>query len=127
MNSEGAAYDELCCYAIGYGEASFIHQHVVDAFAAQTADEHTKPIALTFALVGLYLHVENQLPGKQVQWAHMSLARQKRPWPVFVLPRDRRAMTVADVVAAPAGPERDQTIDACCGSVWEACREATRQ
>jgi hypothetical protein len=123
MNSERAAYDELCCYTIAHGAASFIHQHVVDAFAAQTANEHTKPIALTFALVGLHLHVEKQFSGRQVQRAHMRLARQKQPWPVLDRPRDRGAMTSTDVVAAPAGPERDQRIDAWCASVWEAFRE----
>jgi hypothetical protein len=34
-------------------DPSFIHQYVVDAFAAQQADEQTKPMKLTFALVGL--------------------------------------------------------------------------
>jgi len=126
MNSGRAAYDDLRCYTIAHGAASFIHQHVVDAFAAQTANAHTKPIALTFALVGLYLHVEKQFSGKQVQRAHMRLARQKQPWPVIALPRDRGVMTVTDVVATRAGPERDQRIDAWCASVWEAFREGHR-
>jgi Family of unknown function (DUF5946) len=126
LDSERAAYDELCCYTIAHGAASFIHQHVVDAFAAQTANEHTKPIALTFALVGLHLHVEKQFSGRQVQRAHMRLARQKQPWPVLALPPDRGAITATDVMAAPPGPERDQTIDAWCASVWEAFREGHR-
>jgi hypothetical protein len=50
------AYDELCCYTLSHRDTSFIHQHVVDAFAAQTADERTKLIGLAFALIGLYLH-----------------------------------------------------------------------
>jgi hypothetical protein len=29
-------------------------------------------------------------------------------------------MTVADVLAAPAGPERDMAIDNWCRSVWTA-------
>jgi hypothetical protein len=29
------AYNELCCYTLAHGDASFIHQHVVDAFAAR--------------------------------------------------------------------------------------------
>jgi hypothetical protein len=48
MNSDRDAYDELCCYILAHDDASFIHQHVVDAFAAQTADEQSKQIALTF-------------------------------------------------------------------------------
>lgn len=124
MNSEQDDFSELCCYTLGLLDASFIHQHVVDAFTAQKANEQTKPIAITFALVGLYLHIEKQFSGRQVQRAHMSLAKQKRGWPVFTLPGDRGAITVADVLAAPAGPERDKAIDAWCVSVWEAFRES---
>ena len=58
MVSEQDAYNDLCGYTLTHGGATFIHQHVVDAFAAQRADEQSKPIGVTFALVGLYLHVE---------------------------------------------------------------------
>jgi hypothetical protein len=124
MNSEQDAFDELCYYTMARGDASFIHQHAVDAFAAQRADEQTKPIKLTFALVGLYLHIEKQFSGKKVQRVHMSLAKQKRAWPVFPLPGDRGAMTVAEVLDAPEGHERDEAIDAWCSSVWHAFRES---
>jgi hypothetical protein len=46
------AYDELQCYTLAHADPSFIHQHLVDAFTVQHADERTKPIALTFAPVG---------------------------------------------------------------------------
>jgi hypothetical protein len=39
MDSEQEAYEELCCYALARSDPSFIHQHVVDAFAVQQADE----------------------------------------------------------------------------------------
>lgn len=55
------AYDELCAYTLTRGDPGFIHQHVVDAFTAQHADETTEPITLTFALVGLYPRVESVL------------------------------------------------------------------
>ena len=122
--SEQSAYDELCTYTLSLGDPTFIHQHVVDAFAAQNAHEHSKPIGVTFALVGLYLHLERQFSGKQVQMAHMRLARRKQAWPTFVLPQDRGSITAADVLAAPAGSERDRAIDAWCASVWEAFRES---
>ncbi len=117
------AYQELCCYTLTHWDPSFIHQHVVDAFAAQQADEQTKPIKVTFALVGLYLYVEKHFSGKQVQSVHMDLARQKQRWPSFVLPPNRGFLTAADVLAVPAGPERDKAIHAWCVSVWEAFRE----
>jgi hypothetical protein len=121
--SEDDAYDALCCYTLGLQDPAFIHQHVVDAFAAQSAGEHTKAITLTFALVGLYLHVEKQFTGRQVQRAHMTMAKQKRTWPTFALPNDRGAMTAADVMREPEGPQRDRAIDAWCTSVWNAYRD----
>ena len=63
------------------GRPGFILQHAVDAFAAQTANEQSKPIGVVFALVGLYLHVEKQFSGRQVQQVHMKLGRLKREWP----------------------------------------------
>jgi hypothetical protein len=124
MSHEESAYHDLCCYTLAHGGPEFIHQHVVDAFGAQDADEHGKPIRLAFSLVGLYLHVEKGLTGRQVQLAHMTLARRKRAWPAFPLPRDRGRITAVDVLAAPGGPLRDQMIHAWCASVWEAFRES---
>jgi len=117
---EQQAYEELQCYTLGHGGPEFIHQHVVDAWAAQHADEQTKPIGLTFALVGLYLRVERMLSGRQVQRVHMQLGRNKRTWPSFPLPRDRGSVTAVEVMAAEAGPERDRAIDSWCASVWGA-------
>lgn len=117
---EQDAYHELCAYTLAHGDRTFIHQHVVDAFTAQQAGAATRPIAITFALVGLYLHVELGWSGRQVQRAHMRLARHKRSWPAFALPDERGSITPVDVLAAPAGPARDEAIDAWCASVWSA-------
>jgi Family of unknown function (DUF5946) len=127
MSSEQDAYHSVCAYTLTRGSAEFMHQHVVDAHAAQGADADTKPIGLTFALVGLYLHVEKGWTGRQVQRAHIRLARRKGPWPPVVLPRDRGSITPLDVLASPEGRERDDAIRAWCESVWEAfadCRPA---
>ncbi len=67
MKTAQASYNELSYYTLALRDPAFIHQHIVDAFAAQTADEHTRPIKLTFALAGLYLHVEKGFTGRQVQ------------------------------------------------------------
>jgi Family of unknown function (DUF5946) len=119
MSSEQEAYDELCIYTLTHGDPTFIHQYVVDAFAVQYSDEHTKPIKLTFGLIGLYLKIEKQFSGKRVQRAHMDLGKTKHVWPAFDIPDDRGSMTPSDVIAAPAGPERDKAIDAWCESVWK--------
>lgn len=116
-----AAYDEVYVYTMG--RPHFVLQHVVDAFAAQTASDDSKPIGVVFALVGLYLHVEKQVPGRQVQQVHQQLGRRKRDWPLVRLPTDRGTMTVVDVLAAPPGPERDRAIDEWCQSVWTAFRD----
>ena len=124
--SERQAYDELQCYTLGHGSPGFIHQHVVDAWAAQHADEQTKPIGLAFALIGLYLHVERRFSGRQVQRVHMKLGRRRRTWPSFPLPRERGSVTAVQVMAAQAGPERDKAIDSWCASVWDAFRDSHR-
>jgi Family of unknown function (DUF5946) len=73
-------YHELSCYTLTHPDPSFIHQHIVDAYTAQNANEITKPIAVVFALIGLYLHVEKNFTGRQVQRFHMKLAKIRRPW-----------------------------------------------
>jgi Family of unknown function (DUF5946) len=113
-------YHELCAYSLTHSDPAFLHQHVVDTFAAQRATPTTKPITLTFALVGLYLHVEKGQTGKQVQRVHMLLARRRTNWPGFDLPVDRGHVRVSDVMGVPAGPARDAAIDRWCASVWAA-------
>jgi hypothetical protein len=115
-----AAQAELLAYTLAHRDPAFIHQHVVDAITAQRADAQTKPIALTFALVGLYLHLEKGLSGKQVQQMHMRLAARKHPWPSFALPTARGEITAADVLTHSPGPDRDRAIEAWCASVWSA-------
>lgn len=122
--SEREAYEQLQCYTLAHGDPAFLHQYVVDAWAAQHADANTKPIALTFALVGLYLHLERGFTGRQVQRTHMALARHGRAWPSLPLPPERGAVTAIGVMTADAGPDRDRAIDTWCASVWDAFHEA---
>lgn len=105
-------------------DPAFIHQFIVDAYAAQHANAHSKPISVAFALAGLYLHLERGYSGRQVQQAHMRLAKKKRPWPRFTSSTDRGTMTVADVFRATPGPARDEAIDRWSASVWAVERAA---
>ncbi len=91
MEGASDAYDELYVYTMG--RDGFILQHVVDAFGAQTASKDSKPMRVTFALVGLFLRVERQYSGRQVQDVHMQLARHRKQWPSIPLPEDRGGMT----------------------------------
>jgi len=114
-------YHELCAYTLSLRDPEFIHQHVVDAQMAQHADASTRPIGITFALVGLYLHLEKGFTGKEVQLAHMKLAQRKQKWPSFALPADRGSVTAADVLASD---DRRKAIDAWCASVWDRYRDS---
>ena len=118
--AEQLAINELSAYTLTHGDASFIHQHVVDAFAAQHATPTSKPIGVAFALVGLYLHLERGYTGRAVQRAHMRLARKRKQWPIFDPPARPGGLTAVDVMRSPAGPERDQAIEDWCATVWEA-------
>src|SRR5262245_21076504 len=103
------------------GRPRFILQHVVDANMAQRLDPDSpayRPIGAIFALAGLYLHCEKGFTGAQVQNAHRVLGQRKREWPRITPPHKRGTLTPADVLAAPAGPERDAAIDRWCESVW---------
>ncbi len=125
--SEQEAYNELAYYTLSHPDPAFIHQNIVDAFTAQEASQDTKPIAITFALIGLYLAVEKGFTGKEVQLAHMQLAKSRKDWPSFTLPETRGAITVFDVIATPAGKQRDEMIREWCVSVWNAYRDSQQQ
>jgi hypothetical protein len=126
MKSDEECLHELTYYTLAHPDPSFIHQHVVDAYAAQHADEATKPITIVCALLGLYLHVEKHFTGRQVQKAHMQLARYRREWVRPALPEERGAMTIGDVVAATP-EERDAHIHQWCASVWQAWAMSHKQ
>ncbi len=76
-------YNELSFYTLAHQHPSFIHQHIVDAQIAQTAAANTKPISIIFSLAGLYLFIEKNYTGKQVQQLHMQMAKNKKPWPTI--------------------------------------------
>jgi hypothetical protein len=120
MKSNQDLYDELASYTLIHPDPAFIHQHIVDAFAAQTADEQIKPIKILFALVGLYLHIEKNYSGREVQLAHMRLGKKKMAWPRFELPEKRGSITISDVLKSAPGEERDREIHDWCVSVWDA-------
>lgn len=119
----------LTAWTLGLREGGFIHQHVVDAWAAQHAEENSKPISVAFALIGLYLYLEKCYSGREVQRVHMRLGQPhgrgpgRKDWPRFALPRERGLVTIADVMASPEA-ERAAAIERWCRSVWDAWRES---
>ena len=127
MSSDQDVYNELSYYTLAHPDPAFLHQNIVDAYAAQYADESTKPIVIVFGLIGLYLHIERNFTGKQVQRAHMKLAKRRKKWPQLTPPKNRGAIRVAAVLAAPPGKERDEMIRNWCASVWEAWKASHDQ
>jgi hypothetical protein len=127
MTSDRDLYNELSYYTLSHPDPAFLHQHIVDAYAAQHAGGSTKPIAIVFGLIGLYLHLERNFTGKQVQRAHMQLVKRRKKWPQLAPPNGRGAITVSAVLAASPGKERDEMIRRWCASVWEAWRDSRDQ
>jgi hypothetical protein len=127
MSSDKELYNELAFYTLAHGDPAFIHQHLVDAYAAQHAGETAKPIAVVFALIGLYLHVEKGYTGRQVQRAHMQLAKWPNTWIKLPIPPRRGDITIHDVLAVEPGPDRDAVIDRWCESVWQSWQESRGQ
>jgi len=80
-------------------------------------------------LIGLHLALEKGYTGRQVQLAHMELGRTKRTWAWFDPPTEYR-MTVADVLQAEPGAERDTVLMEWAAAVWQSWNHAqdwTRQ
>ncbi len=123
MKSEQEIYNELACYTLSLADPEFIHQHIVDAFGAQRADENTKPIGIMFALAGLYLYLEKNYTGRQVQLAHTQMAKKRKKWPMLELPEKRGDITVADVLNAAPEKKRQEMIRKWCISVWDAYKK----
>jgi hypothetical protein len=113
-------YYALAYYTLGLQDECFIHQYMVDAYTAQTANSDTKPIALTFALVGIYLHIEKNYSGKEVQAFHTLMSNKKIKWPIFELPTNRGEISIDMVIAAEIEEERNKMIQLWCNSIWMA-------
>ncbi len=113
-------YNDLAYYTLSMQDAYFTHQHVVDAFAAQTATEDTKPITITFALVGLHLFIEKDYTGKEVQKFHTWMSNNKMDWPVFILPHNKGEITIDHVLEATTIETRKDRIKQWCTSIWSA-------
>lgn len=115
---------ELSLYTLSHGDPFFVHQVAVDAYAAQHAGPASKPITVAFALIGLCLLLERDHTGRAVQRAHMRLANRSKRWPTFDPPAHRGSVTVAYVLRAAPGSERDTAIMRWASSVWTAWEQA---
>ncbi len=94
-------YNKISAYTVSLQDKDFLHQLVVDTYAAQHVGAKMKSIMITFALIGLYLTFEHNYTGKQVQKAHMLLANQSKEWLSFILPKEKAPITVLSVIQSP--------------------------
>ncbi|MEJ7672821.1 MAG: DUF5946 family protein [Chitinophagaceae bacterium] len=69
-------FNQLSGYTLSQNDIEFIHQYIVDAYGAQHAGGITKNIRVIFSLIGLYLAVEHNYTGREVQLVHMKMAKQ---------------------------------------------------
>ena len=118
MTTDSKLFEELSFYTLSHADSDyFIHQLIVDAFTAQTALKDTKNISLVFSLVGLYLLIEKNYTGKQIQQAHTVLSNYKDYLPVIKLPENRGEITISEVLKSELN--RDEMIKKWCSSVWK--------
>ena len=59
----------------------------------------SRSITTVFGLIGLYLALEKGYTGKDVQRAHMQIARLRKDWPRLESPGQPAGLTVMDVLA----------------------------
>ena len=124
--AESKEFNELSFYSMSHPNREyFIHQHVVDAYQAQISNSETKPIAVIFALLGLYLYLEKGFTGREVQLMHMKIAKNKPVvWPKVVFPGRRGEITIQDVLKLESSEDKDTMIRNWCESVWNAYAES---
>ena len=103
-------YGELSGYTLSINNINFIHQHAADTYAAQHSGEKTRTITTAFALIGLYLALEKGYTGKQVQQAHMKLAKISKSWPRLEPPKQTGVLTVLDVLQAKTDVEKEEML-----------------
>lgn len=111
-------YHELSAYLLMNPDITFRTQHAVDAYGAQHSGKLVKDIRTAFSLIGLYLALECEYSGRQVQKAHMELGQRNIQWPSFTLPSCTYSLSVVDVLAVEEGINRHEMLIKWAEDVW---------
>lgn len=114
---------ELTADHLSGSDFTFIHQVALDSYGAQHSGGRTRNITTAYSLVGLHLALEHHYTGRQVQRAHMVLAKRRYDWPRLEQPKAKAWLTVRDVVAVSTGAERDEMLMRWAASVWQAWKK----
>ena len=113
-------YNELSYYSLTHRDKDyFVHQHVVDAYGAQHASKEDKPMKIAFALIGLCLLVNYKYTGRQIQKAHVELAKTRRVWPLFKAPEKKANINISDILLTKTYSSRDALIKEWATAVWK--------
>ena len=103
---------------------SRLHQLTVDTYAAQHSGGSVPLITTAFALIGLYLAVEKNVPGLEVGAAHKRFADRRRSWPRFIAPTTARwPMTILDIALAESAHAHQTAVEAWAAAVWRGWRD----
>ena len=94
------------------------HQLLVDTYGAQHAGPNVPRIGPAFALIGLWLALEEGASGLAVRTAHQYLAQQYEDWPTFERPVRTAHLTVFDLALAASPSEFDRILLAWAREVW---------
>lgn len=113
-------HNELLIYTLSLGDEEFMHQHVIDVYAAQHSGGGMRPIQICFALIGLYLYLEYGYSGREVQRAHQKLAQRTKEWALLTHAQPIPTITVVDVLRSEPGVDRNARINEWARSVWAA-------
>ena len=102
------------------------HQTAVDAYLLQHVGAATKPLAVNFALNGLYLVLERGWAGTAARAAHQRLAARvpREEWVGIEPPAHVGDIRVLDVVRAEDAHETAKLIQQWGWSVWRAWHHA---
>lgn len=111
-------YHELSAYLMMNPDVTFSTQHAVDAYGAQHSGDKVKNIRTAFSLIGLYLALEHGFSGRQVQQAHMELAKRNIEWSSFELPNKSYTLSVLDVLAIEESENRKEMLLKWARDVW---------
>lgn len=119
-------YHKLTYYTLSLRDDNFVHQLAVDTYTAQHFGQQVKPIAITFALVGLYLVNEKGYSGKEVQEVHGRLANANtsKNWLYFPMPQKKASRTVKQVLEAP---DKLDMLYKWSEAVWEIWKDQKGQ
>lgn len=112
-------YYNLTCWTLVQGDQKFIHQHAVDAYAAQHSGEKTRPITTWFALIGLFLALERGYSGRRIQQGHEKIGNRKWEWPRVPPPKHPGDLTVMNVISA-RNAGREEMLMRWAASVWKS-------